>query len=125
MLEQTLRLLDPKPGGTYIDATTGLGGHSARIAEAIGPDGRLLCIDRDENALEAARANLSSFGRRLRFAHADFRGIADVAKAEGFERVDGVLMDLGVSSLQLGTPERGFSFALQGPLDLRMARSAG
>jgi 16S rRNA (cytosine1402-N4)-methyltransferase len=124
LLEETLRLLQPRVGGRYIDATTGLGGHSARIAEAIGPDGRLLCIDQDPQALELARTTLSPFGRRISVARANFRDLAAVARAEGFERVDGILFDLGVSSLQLGTPERGFSFGLEGPLDMRMDPAA-
>jgi 16S rRNA (cytosine1402-N4)-methyltransferase len=125
LLEETLHVLDPRPGQSFIDATTGLGGHSEKIAAAIGPEGRLLCIDRDPQALELARTRLSSFGRRISLARADFRSLADVAREHGFERVDGILFDLGVSSLQLGTPERGFSFALEGPLDMRMDQSGG
>jgi 16S rRNA (cytosine1402-N4)-methyltransferase len=125
LMEEVMNLLQPRPGGVYIDATTGLGGHSARIAEAIGPEGRLLCIDRDLNALEMARARLSSFGRRISLAHSDFRSMDAVAREQGFANVDGILMDLGVSSMQLGTPERGFSFALEGPLDMRMDTSRG
>jgi 16S rRNA (cytosine1402-N4)-methyltransferase len=120
LLEEATTLLSPQAGATFIDATVGLGGHAARIAEAIGPDGRLLCIDREPQALEAARQRLSLFGRRLSFARADFREIATVARDHGFERVDGILMDLGVSSLQLDTAARGFSFGREGPLDMRM-----
>lgn len=125
LLEEALQHLAVRPGGRYVDATTGLGGHSSRIAEAMGPGGRLLCIDRDAEALESAQARLSSFGRRISFACGDFRDIGTMAREAGFERVDGVLFDLGVSSMQLGVAERGFSFALEGPLDMRMGRRAG
>ena len=123
LLEETLQLLAPQPGGIFIDATTGLGGHASRIAEAIGPTGRLLCVDRDPQALEAAQATLRSFGRRISVDCADFRDLPAVAARNGFERVDGILMDLGVSSMQLDTPERGFSFGLEGALDMRMDQS--
>ena len=125
LLEETIRLLDVRPGGTYIDCTTGLGGHSAAIAERMGDDGRLLCLDQDGEALEFARAKLAPFGRRVSFVHANFREIADVAKREGFQDVDGILMDLGISSFQIGEARRGFAFALEGPLDMRMDRKSG
>lgn len=120
LLEETLRLLDVRAGGVYVDCTTGTGGHAAAIAEAMGPDGRLLCIDRDGEALEFARARLAPFGERVAFAHGNFRDLDAIAAAAGFGAADGVLLDLGVSSLQLDTPERGFGFGHEGPLDMRM-----
>jgi 16S rRNA (cytosine1402-N4)-methyltransferase len=120
LLHETVSLLDIREGGTYIDCTTGLGGHSFAIAERMGVHGRLLCIDQDSEALEFARAKLAPFGRRVSFVHANFRELAFVAQREGFQEVDGILMDLGISSFQIGEARRGFAFALEGPLDMRM-----
>jgi 16S rRNA (cytosine1402-N4)-methyltransferase len=125
LLNETISLLDIREGGTYIDCTTGLGGHSFAIAERMGASGRLLCIDQDGGALEFARAKLAPFGRRVRFVHANFRELADVAKREGFQEADAILMDLGISSYQIGEARRGFAFALEGPLDMRMDPSSG
>ena len=125
MLEETLDLLDVRAGGVYVDCTTGLGGHSAAIAERLGPDGRLLCIDQDVEALEFARAKLVPFGRRISFVRGNFREIDRLVAEAGFTSVDGILMDLGISSFQLGTAERGFAFALEGPLDMRMDPHSG
>ncbi len=125
LLAEALEFLDVRPRGVFIDCTTGLGGHSSAIAGRIGETGRLLCIDQDRDALEFARAKLAPFGRRVSFAHGNFRDLAALARQEGFADVDGVLFDLGVSSLQLGEADRGFAFALQGPLDMRMDPSSG
>ena len=125
LLPEAMQYLDVRPGGVFIDCTTGLGGHSGAIAEAIGDDGRLLCLDQDREALEFARTKLAPFGRRVSFAHANFRELASVAAENGFGAVDGVLMDLGISSMQIGTAERGFAFGLEGPLDMRMDPSSG
>lgn len=125
LLEESLHYLAVREGGTYIDCTTGLGGHSGRIAEAMGPTGRLLCIDQDRDALEFARAKLTVFGRHISFAHGNFRDLAALAAAEGIGRADGILMDLGVSSLQFGAPDRGFMFGQEGPLDMRMDQRSG
>jgi 16S rRNA (cytosine1402-N4)-methyltransferase len=120
LLEESLRYLAVREGGTYVDCTTGLGGHSTRIAQAMGDSGRLLCIDQDREALEFARAKLAPIGRRVSFVHGNFRDLAALAAGAGFEQADGVLMDLGVSSLQFGAAERGFMFGQEGPLDMRM-----
>ncbi|MBI2766021.1 MAG: 16S rRNA (cytosine(1402)-N(4))-methyltransferase RsmH [Chloroflexi bacterium] len=125
MLEESLHYLAVHEGGTYIDCTTGLGGHSARIAAAMGEAGRLLCIDQDREALEFARAKLAPIGRRVSFVHGNFRGLAAIAAEAGFAAADGILMDLGVSSLQFGAPARGFMFGQEGPLDMRMDPDAG
>lgn len=125
LLAESLSYLAVREGGRYVDCTTGLGGHSEAIAEAMGEGGRLLCIDQDSEALEFARTRLAPFGRRVSFVHGNFRELAEVAAAEGFEHVDGVLMDLGVSSMQFDRAERGFAFGLEGPLDMRMDRRGG
>jgi 16S rRNA (cytosine1402-N4)-methyltransferase len=125
LLAESLALLAVRPGGIYIDATVGLGGHSEAIAGAMGPGGRLLCIDRDREALEFARTRLARFGRSASFVRGNFDELASVAAAEGFDSVDGILMDLGISSLHIQDAARGFSFALEGPLDMRMDPSSG
>ena len=125
LLDEAVRYLSVREGGRYIDCTTGLGGHSEAIAQRIGEGGQLLCIDQDSEALEFARARLAPFGRRVSFAHGNFRDLATLAKEAGFEHVDGILLDLGVSSMQFDRAERGFAFALEGPLDMRMDRAGG
>lgn len=105
-----------------VDCTVGYGGHSRLILERIQPVGRLLGIDRDEAALDVARARLAGDGARLVLRQGDFRDLALTAREAGFDRVDGVLFDLGVSSPQLDDPARGFSFRQDGPLDMRMDR---
>jgi 16S rRNA (cytosine1402-N4)-methyltransferase len=125
MLNETIDFLNVREGGSYIDCTTGLGGHSSAIAARMGEAGRLLCMDQDREALEFARAKLAPFGRRVRFVHANFRELAEVAKQEEFQDVDGILMDLGISSFQIGEGRRGFAFALEGPLDMRMDPDSG
>jgi len=125
MLTECLDLLDVREGATFIDCTTGLGGHSEAIAERIGPEGRLLCIDQDGDALEFARTRLTPFGRRVSFARGNFRDIDRLAADAGFSNVDGVLIDLGISSFQLDTAERGFAFGQDGPLDMRMDQDSG
>ena len=124
LLEEALHYLAVRKDGAYIDCTTGAGGHSAAIAEAMGAAGRLLCIDQDGEALEFARARLAPFGRRVSFVRGNFRDLDAIATDEGFEAVDGILMDLGISSIQLDTAERGFAFAHEGPLDMRMDQSS-
>jgi len=125
LLPEALHYLAVRPDGRYIDCTTGLGGHSNAIAQELGDEGRLLCMDQDADALEFARTKLAPFGRRVSFVHGNFRDIASVAQAEGFSTVDGILMDLGISSMQIGRAERGFAFGLDGPLDMRMDPSSG
>lgn len=122
LLDEAIRFLAVREGGRYIDCTAGLGGHSEAIAEAVGPTGELLCIDRDADALAIARERLAKFGSRVTFAHGNFGDVGEIAGQRGMESVDGILMDLGVSSLQFGGSERGFAFSLEGPLDMRMDR---
>src|ERR1700737_343787 len=119
MLEEVLEWLRVKPDGTYVDATLGAGGHSAAIAQKL-TSGRVLSLDRDAQALELARERLKTFGEKVTLVQAPFSRIAEAANGWGFPGVDGVLADLGVSSMQLDQAERGFSFREAGPLDMRM-----
>lgn len=120
LLAEVLEGLQVRPGGLWVDGTVGLGGHAAAILERSAPGGRLYAFDRDGEALRLAEARLAPAGERVRFVHADFRAIPETL---GAERASGVLLDLGVSSLQLDAPERGFSFQNDGPLDMRLDRS--
>ena len=124
MLSETLAMLNVHNGGVYVDATVGLGGHAAAILEASAPHGRLLGLDADPQALAAARERLASFGERCRLEQAWLDRCAETAARNGFEAVDGVLCDLGVSSLQLDDSQRGFSFQQDGPLDMRLGPDA-
>lgn len=118
--EAVLAYLQPRPGGTYIDATVGGGGHAEAILEASAPDGRLLGIDADPDALRRARQRLRRFGDRVVLVRGNFDRLAAIARRHGFVPADGILMDLGVSLDQLNDPRRGFSFQVEGPLDMRM-----
>jgi 16S rRNA (cytosine1402-N4)-methyltransferase len=120
LLEETLQLLAPKPGGRYVDATVGLGGHAQGILDRSAPDGRLLGLDADPQALAIARNRLALWGERVELAQGRHTELASIARAHGFDECQGVLMDLGVSSLQLDDAARGFSFREAGPLDMRM-----
>jgi 16S rRNA (cytosine1402-N4)-methyltransferase len=120
LVAETLDLLAPerRPGGWFVDVTLGLGGHAEALLER-APEARLLGIDRDPQALERAAERLARFGDRVRFEHANFQD-PEALERLGIGPVAGVLADLGVSSLQLDTAERGFSFRFDGPLDMRM-----
>jgi 16S rRNA (cytosine1402-N4)-methyltransferase len=122
LLFEAVELLAPERGGLFVDATLGLGGHSEAILEA-SSDTRVLGIDRDREAIRLASERLARFGTRFRAAHANFRDIKRVLAEAGETEVSGVLADLGVSSLQFDTPERGFSFRHDAPLDMRMDAS--
>jgi 16S rRNA (cytosine1402-N4)-methyltransferase len=122
--QESIELLRLRPGATVVDGTLGLGGHAALILERIRPGGRLLGIDRDEAALEAARSRLAGADPPPVLRQGNFADLAAIAAAAGFDRVDGVLLDLGVSSPQLDDPGRGFSIRREGPLDMRMDRRA-
>lgn len=123
LLDEALRFLDPKPGGQFIDATLGAGGHTRALLERTAPDGKVLAMDQDESALSIAKAALEPFGSRVVLVHANFRGVRTVAETLGFAGCDGVLADLGMSSMTVDDPSRGFSFMREGPLDMRMDRS--
>lgn len=117
--DEVLEWLPLSPAGRYIDGTVGAGGHAWSILEASSPDGQLLGLDADPKALEIARERLAEFGERAILAHANFDTLETVALAHGFEAVDGILLDLGLSSMQLADATRGFSFRTEGPLDMR------
>ncbi|HEY8427729.1 MAG TPA: 16S rRNA (cytosine(1402)-N(4))-methyltransferase RsmH [Sandaracinaceae bacterium] len=125
MLEETLAAIDPRAGRVYADVTVGGGGHAEGILERSAPDGRLVALDRDPSALEAASARLARFGERVTMVHATFADLGRVLEDAGVSRVHGLVADLGVSSPQLDRPDRGFSFRFEGPLDMRMDPSAG
>jgi 16S rRNA (cytosine1402-N4)-methyltransferase len=124
LLRETLDLLAPERGGLFVDATVGLGGHAEALL-ARGPAARLVGLDRDPEALRLAAARLAPFGDRVRLAQGNFHRLEQALAELGVEPggAAGLLFDLGVSSLQLGTPGRGFSFRLDGPLDMRMGLS--
>jgi len=119
LVEEVLQWLEVKPDGIYVDATLGAGGHSAAIAQRL-VSGKLISLDQDERALELARENLKPWKDRVTVVKSAFSRIAEVAQGLGIPKVDGVLADLGVSSMQLDQRARGFSFREAGPLDMRM-----
>jgi len=120
LLEKTVSQLVTEPGGWYVDGTTGAGGHSTALLAAAGLDAHLLALDCDGEALEVARAALAPFGDRAHLVRANFSEMAEVAANLGLTQVRGILLDLGVSSMQLDRPERGFSFMREAALDMRM-----
>jgi 16S rRNA (cytosine1402-N4)-methyltransferase len=129
LLQECLELLRLAPGALVIDGTVGYGGHAEAILERTAPDGKLLGLDRDAAALDAARRRLSPFGDRVELAHASFRDLSAVLRERAIASVDAILFDLGVSSPQLDEPARGFRFgagaASGAPLDMRMDPSTG
>ena len=126
LVDEVLEALAVRPAGSYLDATFGRGGHSERILAALGADGRLIAIDRDPDAIAAGRARFAS-EPRLRLVHGAYADLAQLVRAARPEisLLDGILIDCGVSSPQLDTAERGFSFRFDGPLDMRMDPGAG
>jgi 16S rRNA (cytosine1402-N4)-methyltransferase len=125
MLPEALSFLAPRAAGVYCDATVGYGGHARAVLEASGPDGRLVGLDQDRDALAAAAEAVQGFGDRVTLVHAPFSRLRDVLEEARALPLDGCLVDLGVSSPQLDRAERGFSFRHAGPLDMRMDRSRG
>jgi len=123
MVAEVIEQLEPGRGGVFVDCTVGLGGHARALIEAGAS--RLIGLDRDPAAVAAARDALSGFGDRVEVVHADYRRVAAVLDERGVAKVDGVLADLGVSSMQLDAPGRGFSFRQDDPLDMRMDTTAG
>ena len=121
MLDEVTDLLRDTPAGTIVDATVGMGGHAERLLESRS-DCRLVGLDRDADALQLADLRLSRCSDRYELCQTDYRDLPELAARRGWASLSAVLVDLGVSSLQLGTPERGFSFRLDGPLDMRMDR---
>ncbi|MDQ6692644.1 MAG: 16S rRNA (cytosine(1402)-N(4))-methyltransferase RsmH [Candidatus Dormibacteraeota bacterium] len=120
LLQEAIELLQPRPGGVFIDATLGGGGHARALLERIQPGGRLLGIDRDPAAVARCVEALTGFDPPPMLVQGNFADLDHLAHEAGLERVDGVLFDLGLSSYQLDSPERGFSFRADAPLDMRM-----
>lgn len=125
LYQEVLALLQPRPGGRYIDGTVGGGGHAAGLLAASAPDGQLLGLDRDPEAIAFAGHQLAPFGERAVLVNTSFANISIVAPEHGFTSVDGILLDLGLSSRQLADAQRGFSFLNEGPLDMRFDTRQG
>ena len=122
MVQEVMELLKPEAHKKYLDGTVGGGGHTAQILALSGPDGNVLGLDWDGEAIAATQQTLKGFGDRLVTRRANFREAREILKEIGWEKVSGVLLDLGLSSHQIGTPERGFSFRVEARLDMRMDR---
>ncbi len=123
MLGECLDGLKIKADGVYVDGTVGGGGHSSEIVKRLSDKGRLICFDKDEDALKASGARLADFKDRVTFVHDDYKNMTERLNEMGVGKVDGILLDLGVSSYQLDNAERGFSYMKDAPLDMRMDRS--
>ena len=125
LLQEVIDLLQPHPSGIYIDGTVGAGGHAAAILSRSEPEGQLYGLDQDWQTLDVARHNLAQFGGRVHLIHANFQRLSVMAQMYHIPPANGILLDLGVSSLQLDQAERGFSFKEDGPLDMRMNPGKG
>ena len=124
LVEEVVLSLRPQAQGVYVDATLGEGGHAAALLGAVAPNGRLIGVDRDAEVLEIARQRLAPFGSRVDVVHGHAAELRNILDRLQVVQVDGILLDLGVSSYQLETAARGFSFAREGPLDMRMDQTA-
>lgn len=124
LLSECLDALSIRPDGVYADGTAGGGGHSAAIAERLSPKGRLICLDKDEDALKACKERLAPYSDRIVLLKRSFSEIPQVLRELGIPGLDGLLLDLGVSSYQLDEPSRGFSYMSDAPLDMRMDRQS-
>ncbi len=122
MVGEVMTALEPERGGVYVDCTAGGGGHSCEIAAHLPEGSRLICLDRDDEALEACTARLAGFGNKVTIVKSNFLNIDSALDMAGVDRIDGVMWDLGVSSHQLDDGERGFSYSKEAPLDMRMDR---
>jgi 16S rRNA (cytosine1402-N4)-methyltransferase len=125
LLDEVLTALAPEPGGVIVDCTLGFGGHSAALLTRLGETGRLIGLDLDAGNLPSATARLQATGLPFTLHHTNFAGLQAALAVDGVEQVDGVLADLGMSSMQVDDAERGFSYVRDGPLDMRMDRSRG
>ena len=123
LVDEVLEWLAPAAGQTIVDCTVGAGGHSLAILPRVLPTGRVIAIDRDEQALELARARLLEFNPHIEYVHGTFGDLPDILQRSDVERVHGLVADLGLSSLHVDQAERGFSFLREGPLDMRMDRT--
>ncbi|MFH1440833.1 MAG: 16S rRNA (cytosine(1402)-N(4))-methyltransferase RsmH [Candidatus Omnitrophota bacterium] len=124
MLDEVLEYLNLGQGKAIVDATIGTGGHSLKMLERIGPQGRLIGIDRDQESLDIAKNRLSDYSASCQFVYSSYSDIDKVMNALNIQKVDGMLFDLGISSIQLDDPDRGFTFQNEGPLDMRMDRNS-
>ncbi len=120
LLKQTVDYLLTNPDGIYVDGTVGGGGHALQILSRLGEGGHLITVDQDPEAIQAAKRRLSPFGEKVSFHLTGFQNLPTILRQQGIEAVDGILLDLGVSSHQLDSPGRGFSYRFSGPLDMRM-----
>ena len=125
LYNEVLELLRPKPNGRYIDGTLGAGGHTVGILEASAPEGRVLAFDRDPEAIRFTQKRLQQYSDRITYVNANYAKMGKLAANEGFVEVDGILLDLGLSSRQLANGQRGFSFIKEGPLDMRFDTTGG
>ena len=125
LADECMTVLRPERGGIFVDCTAGGGGHSFLIAERLPENGRLICLDLDDEALEACRERLAPFGDKVTLVKSNYSAIGDVLRSLDINSVSGILWDLGVSSKQLDTAERGFSYMNDAPLDMRMDRTCG
>ena len=125
LFNEVLALLRPHPNGRYIDGTVGAGGHTAGILEASAPNGRVLVFDRDPEAIDFAKKRFFDYGDRVIYINANYAEMGTLAPMAAFSEVDGILLDLGLSSRQLADGQRGFSFMKEGPLDMRFDSTSG
>jgi 16S rRNA (cytosine1402-N4)-methyltransferase len=125
LLDEVLQILDPKPGQIAVDCTIGWGGHALELLRRLGPEGRLLGIDLDGDNLTRSRERLSALGRPFSLHHGNFAALPTILAEQGIPQIDLLLADLGMSSMQVDDPERGFSYSRDGPLDMRMDRTRG
>ena len=121
LLQETIDELHIKEDGIYVDGTVGGGGHSLEILKHLGPKGRMICFDQDADAIQAASERLKDYKDQVTMIHSNYENMVEEIHKLGIEKVDGIVLDLGVSSFQLDTPERGFSYMQEdAPLDMRM-----
>jgi len=125
LFKEVLDFFDPKPGQNFVDGTLGHGGHAGGILERTSPDGRLLGIDRDGQAIEMAKERLAKFDKRVTYVRGSYDQIKDLVYDNRFPKIHGVLLDLGFSTGHISDPRRGFSFQTSGPLDMRYDQSSG
>lgn len=125
LLQETIEALNIKENGIYVDGTVGGAGHSSEIAARLGSGGRLIGIDQDASAVEAARERLRPYGSKVEIVRGNYSEMPRILRKLGIEKADGILLDIGVSSYQLDTAERGFSYKQDAPLDMRMDQRAG
>ncbi len=123
LFHEIMDIMAPQPGEVFVDCTLGGGGHSRGFLERMGDDGRLIGIDQDTNALQAAGANLAEFGQRVTYVHSNYNNLDEILNTYAPDGVDGILFDIGVSSHQLDEKDRGFSYMQDAPLDMRMNQS--